>query len=67
VAVGNGGQFISGTSADGSRVKALLTFTEGNAASSIEFTGPVNDPVPASLAIELGGAQDALIKTKLGI
>lgn len=67
VAVGNGGQFITGTSSDGSRVKALLTFTEGNAASSMEFTGPANDPVPTSLAIELGGAQDALIKSKLGI
>lgn len=67
VAVGNGGQFISGTNSDGTQVKALLTFTEGNAASTIEFTGPINDPVPTSLAIELGGAQDALIKTKLGI
>ena len=66
VAVGTGGQFISGTSSDGSKGRALLSFTEGNAASTIEFTGPANDPVPTSLAVELGQAQDSLIKSKLG-
>lgn len=67
VAVGTGGQLISGTSPDGTKSRSLLSFTEGNAASTIEFTGPLNDPVPTDVAIEIGGAQDALIRTKLGI
>ena len=66
VAVGTGGQFVSGTSADGSTSLALLSFTEGSAASAIEFSGPANDPAPTSLAIDLGQAQDALIKNRLG-
>lgn len=66
VAVGTGGQLISGTSADGSRAKSLLSFTEGNAASTIEFTGPIDDPVPADLVIQLGQEQDNLIKSRQG-
>ncbi len=67
IAVGTAGQLISGTSADGSKSRSLVTFTEGNAASTMEFTGPLNDPVPAALAAELAQAQDNLIKSKLGI
>lgn len=66
VAVGTGGQLISGTSPDGTKSRSLLSFTEGKAASTIEFTGPLNDPVPNDIAIEIGGAQDALIKSKMG-
>lgn len=66
VQVGAGGTFISGTSADGSQALGLLTFTEGNAAASIEFAGPANDPPDAALATELGQAQDALIKNRPG-
>jgi hypothetical protein len=66
VQVGTGGTFISGTSADGSQALGLLTFTQGNAASSIAFTGPANDPPDATLATELGQAQDALIKNRMG-
>jgi len=66
VAVGTGGQLISGTSPDGTKSRSLLSFTEGKAASTIEFTGPLNDPVPTEVAIEIGGAQDALIKSKMG-
>lgn len=66
VQVGTGGVFISGTSADGSQSLGLLAFTEGNAASTIEFAGPANDPPDATLATELGQAQDALIKSRLG-
>lgn len=66
VDVGSGGQLISGTSADGAKSRSLLTFTQGSAASSIEFSGPANDPVPADLVIQLGQAQDALIKSRVG-
>jgi hypothetical protein len=66
VQVGTGGTFISGTSADGSQALGLLTFTQGNAASSIAFSGPANDPPDATLATELGQAQVALIKSRMG-
>lgn len=66
VQVGTGGTFLSGLSADGSQALGLLTFTQGNAASSILFSGPANDPADAALATELGQAQDALIKNRMG-
>ncbi|MFM9034292.1 MAG: hypothetical protein ACKOQ4_08390 [Mycobacterium sp.] len=66
VAVGTGGQLTSGTSADGSSSKSLLSFTQGNAASTIEFTGPIDDPVPADLVLQLGQEQDSLIKSRQG-
>ena len=66
VAVGTGGTFISGTSADGSQALGLLTFTQGNAASAIDFAGPANDPPDATLATDLALAQDALIKNQMG-
>lgn len=66
VAVGTGGQLISGTSADGSKATSLLSFTEGNAASTIEFTGPANDPVPTDLVVQLGQEQANLIKSRQG-
>lgn len=66
VAVGTGGQLISGTSPDGTKSRSMLSFTEGTAASTIEFSGPLNDPVPTDVAIEIGSAQDALIKSKMG-
>ncbi len=66
VPVGNGGTFISGTSADGSQALGLLTFTEGNAAAAIAFAGPANDPPDATLATDLGQAQDTLIKNQMG-
>ncbi|MFN8073700.1 MAG: hypothetical protein U0R66_18085 [Mycobacterium sp.] len=66
VQVGTGGTFLSGLSPDGSQALGLLTFTQGNAASSILFSGPANDPADAALATELGQAQDALIKNRMG-
>ncbi len=66
VPVGSGGQLVTGTSPDGTRSVSVLYFTEGNAASSIEFTGPEGDPVPSDLVIEMGQQQDALIKSQLG-
>lgn len=64
--VGSGGQLISGTSPDGTRSLSVLYFTEGNAASTIEFAGPSADPAPSDLVIEMGQKQDALIKSRLG-
>ena len=66
VQVGSGGTFVSGTSADGSQSVGMLSFTEGNAAATIEFAGPASDPPNAALAVELAQAQDALIKSRLG-
>lgn len=64
--VGASGQLISGTSPDGTQSLSVLYFTEGNAASAIEFAGPTGDPVPSDLVTEIGQKQDALIKGQLG-
>jgi hypothetical protein len=37
---------VSGTSAGGPGSATVLTFTEGNVATTIEFDGPPNDPAP---------------------
>ncbi len=49
-------------SPDGSQSVTMLTFTEGNAATTIEFDGPPADPVPTDMALEFGQKQDAAIK-----
>jgi hypothetical protein len=66
VPVGQNGQLITGKSPDGTRSLSVLYFTEGNAASSLEFSGPAGDPVPNDLVTEFGQKQDALIKSQLG-
>ncbi|GAY15880.1 hypothetical protein [Mycobacterium sp. shizuoka-1] len=66
VPVGTNGQLITGMSPDGTRSLSVLYFTEGNAASALEFSGPAGDPVPADLVTEFGQQQDALIKSQLG-
>lgn len=63
VDVGTGGTMVTGTSPDGTESVAVLTFTEGNTATTIEFEGPANDPAPADLVTELGQKQAAAIKT----
>ena len=65
VAVGADGRLITGTSPDG-RTLGVLFFTQGNAASSIQFQGAANDPVPVELVGELGQAQVTAIKNQLG-
>lgn len=65
VAVGTDGQLTTGMSADG-RSLGLLTFTQGNTASTIEFESAANDPVPVDLVENLGQAQLAQIKSQLG-
>jgi hypothetical protein len=66
VPVGTGGQLVSGTSPDGSKSVSVLYFTQGNAASTIEFSGPANDPAPSAAVIEMGQQQVAAIKSQLG-
>jgi hypothetical protein len=65
-AVGTGGTMVSGSSPDGSKSVTLLTFTEGNAATTIEFDGPPKDPVPTDMVIDFGQKQDTAIKSWLG-
>lgn len=66
IEVGTGGTLISGTTANGSQSLTLLAFTQGKAAATIAFASPVSDPANQAVAIELGQAQDALIKTRMG-
>jgi hypothetical protein len=60
--VGSAAAMVSGTSPDGSRSVTVLSFTEGNAATTIEFAGAPNDPAPADLVLELGRKQDTAIR-----
>ncbi|OBB17842.1 hypothetical protein A5662_05430 [Mycobacteriaceae bacterium 1482268.1] len=64
-AVGSGGTIVSGLSADRSQSLSVLTFTEGNAAATVKFSGPAGDPVPADLVLDYGQRQDAAIKAAL--
>lgn len=61
-AVGTGGTMLSGTSPDGTESVTVLTFTEGNTATTIEFDGPPTDPAPVDFVLELGQKQGTAIK-----
>ena len=61
VPVGMGGTKTVGTTADGTQSVALLTFTQGNAAAIITFTGPTRDVAPDDLVTEYGRKQDTAI------
>jgi hypothetical protein len=61
-AVGSGGTMLTGTSPDGSKSVTVLSFAEGNAATTIEFDGAARDPAPADLVLELGRKQDTAIR-----
>ena len=65
--VGTGGTIVSGTSPDGSKAVSVLTFTEGNAATTVEFAGPRNDPVETAVITDYGQKQDAAIKNQLAV
>ncbi len=65
--VGTGGTTVSGTSPDGTESVTVLTFTEGNVATTIEFDGPPNDPAPPDFVTELGQKQDTAIRDWQGI
>lgn len=60
-AVGSGGTIVSGMSPDGVQSVTVLTFTEGNAATTIEFDGPPADPAPPDMVVELGQKQATAI------
>jgi hypothetical protein len=65
VPVGVGGEIATGTSPDNTRSIAVLTFTEGNTFTTIEFEGAVNDPVPPDLVTDYGKMQAAAIQDAL--
>ena len=59
--VGTGGTMVSGTAAGGPQSRTVLTFTEGNVATTVEFDGPPNDPAPPDFVTEYGQKQDTAI------
>ncbi|MCV7227561.1 hypothetical protein H7J73_16155 [Mycolicibacterium komossense] len=59
--VGVDGTILTGTGANGQSV-SLLLFTQGNTATTVEFTGPGNDPAPQDLVVQFGQQQDSTIK-----
>ncbi|MBE1550206.1 hypothetical protein GGC64_004246 [Mycobacterium sp. OAS707] len=61
-AVGSGGTMLTGMSPDGSKSVTVLSFTEGNTATTIEFAGAPKDPAPSDLVLELGRKQDTAIR-----
>lgn len=65
--VGTGGTMVTGTSPDGTESVTVLSFTEGNVATTIEFDGPPNDPAPPDFVTELGQKQDTAIKDWQGV
>jgi hypothetical protein len=56
-AVGSGGTMLTGMSSNGQSV-TVLSFAEGNTATTIEFAGAAKDPAPEDLVLELGRKQD---------
>jgi hypothetical protein len=61
-AVGSAGTLVSGMSPDGSKSVTVLSFAEGNTATTIEFDGAPKDPAPSDLVLELGRKQDTAIR-----
>lgn len=61
-AVGSAGTMVSGMSPDGSKSVTVLSFAEGNTATTIEFEGAPKDPAPSDLVLELGRKQDTAIR-----
>jgi hypothetical protein len=49
-------------SPDGSKSVTVLSFAEGNTATTIEFAGSPKDPAPSDLVLELGRKQDTAIR-----
>lgn len=63
--VGTGGMILTGSSPERTRSVAVLTFTEGDAFTTIEFEGPSNDPAPVDLITEYGQRQATAIRDAL--
>jgi hypothetical protein len=53
---------LTGMSPDASKSVTILSFAEGNTATTVEFDGAPKDPVPPDLVLELGQKQDTAIK-----
>lgn len=66
VQVGTGGTLLTGSSPDGSKSVSVLLFTQGNAATTVEFDGPPKDPAPTEFVVDLGQKQDSVIRNALG-
>jgi hypothetical protein len=65
--VGTGGTIVSGSSPDGSKSISVLTFTQGNAATTIEFDGPRNDPAPVDMVTDFGQQQANALRNALSV
>ena len=63
--VGTGSILQSGTSPDGTKSVTVLLFTEGPASVTLEFDGPLEDPVTPDYATLVGQKQDDAIKAGL--
>ena len=63
-AVGSGGTMLTGMSPDGSKSVTVLSFAEGNTATTLEFDGAAKDPAPSDLVLELGHKQDTAIRDR---
>lgn len=66
-AVGANGSLVSGMTLDGTESTSVLTFNQGNVATTIEFDGPPNDPAPEEFVIDLGKKQDTAILDWQGV
>ena len=66
-AVGANGNLVSGMTLNGTQSTSVLTFNQGNVATTIEFDGPANDPAPEDFVIDLGKKQDTAILDWQGI
>jgi hypothetical protein len=53
---------VSGMSPDGSKSVTVSSFTQGNAATTVELDGAPKDPAPGDLVLELGQKQDTAIR-----
>jgi len=60
--IGSGGTVLTGMSPDASKSATILSFAEGNTATTVEFDGTPKDPVPPDLVLELGQKQDTAIE-----
>jgi len=65
VQVGTGATLLTGSSPDGTKSVSVLLFTQGNAATTVEFDGPPADAAPTEFVVDLGQKQDAAIKNAL--
>jgi hypothetical protein len=63
--VGDGGFIATGKSPDGSKAITEVYFTQGKAATSVEFSSAPNDPVQPETALAIAKMQATQIKNNL--